>query len=342
MLTKSSSSDRIQQKKMSDGDEKDDELLKDLIKSLFPDDDYYCDGGETVANLNREMSEMLQRRVQNMRESLAASVRGNPEIESIVNDVMERELNDVLSSNLLEEIPDPNDRIQQKKMSDGDEKDDELLKDLIKSLFPDDDYYCDGGETVANLNREMSEMLQRRVQNMRESLAASVRGNPEIESIVNDVMERELNDVLSSNLLEEIPDPNRSKLSSEKRAEIKRLVDAGASLSRVDALHLAASYYKQHDLFDLLIDEYGLGIEDPDNDPLLSSPLMVAAFCGNCEAVEILLAKGADKKYTNSEGRTALQEVKHANSQRPSGMPEVMFEQLRRNRNVDRVTNILS
>jgi hypothetical protein len=233
------------------------------------------------------------------------------------------------------------DRIQQKKMSDGDEKDDELLKDLIKSLFPDDDYYCDGGETVANLNREMSEM-QRRVQNMRESLAASVRGNPEIESIVNDVMERELNDVLSSNLLEEIPDPNRSKLSSEKRAEIKRLVDAGASLSRVDALHLAASYYKQHDLFDLLIDEYGLGIEDPDNDPLLSSPLMVAAFCGNCEAVEILLAKGADKKYTNSEGRTALQEVKHANSQRPSGMPEVMFEQLRRDRNVDRVTNILS
>lgn len=231
-----------------------------------------------------------------------------------------------------------------KKMS---EKDIEL-KDLIQSLFPDYDHYRDGGETVANLNnsvREMTEMLQRRVQNMRESVAAlpSVRNNPDIASIVNDILEREVNDLLSSaNLPEEIPDPNRSKLSNEKRAEIKRLVDAGASLNRIDALHLAASHYKQRDLFDLLIDEYGLGIEDPDHDSLLSPPLTVAACLGNCEAIEILLAKGADKKSRNSRGRTALQEVKYCNRQTQRGMPDVMFEQFRRQTNVDRVTSLLS
>jgi len=170
-----------------------------------------------------------------------------------------------------------------------DEKDGEL-RDLIRSLFPDQDYY--GGA--------------------------------------------------SSSLFGAVVDPNRSKLSDEKRAEIKRLVDAGASLSNVDALHLAASYYKQRDLFDLLIDEYGLGVEDPDHDSLMSRPLHVSACLGNCEAIEILLAKGADKKSRNQKGRTALQEVKHSNRQMKKGMPEFMFVQLCRETNVDRVTSMLS
>ena len=76
-------------------------------------------------------------------------------------------------------------------------------------------------------------------------------------------------------------------MRDEKKAEIQRLVYAGASLARVDALHIAASHYKQQDLFDLLIDAYGLGIEDPDHTSLSSPPLHVAACVGNCEAVEI-------------------------------------------------------
>ncbi len=213
------------------------------------------------------------------------------------------------------------------------EKDREL-KDLIESLFPDDDYYRDGGETVASLNDSVQK-LQRELQSMRETMAAlpSVRNNPEIASIVNDVVGRQVNDLLS-NLPEEIPDPNRSKLSNEKRAEIRRLVDAGASLNRIDALHLAASYYKQRDLFDLLIDEYGLGIEDPDHTSVLSPPLSVAACLGNCEAIEILLAKGANKNSRNSQGRTALQELKHSNRQSQRRMPDFMFEQFRREMNV--------
>ena len=217
---------------------------------------------------------------------------------------------------------------------------DNELSDLIKSMFPDYDYYRDGGATIASLNetiRQTRETMQRELQSMRQQMA-SVTNNPEIGSIVNEVMDRQLGEI-QAKLPEEIPDPNRSKLSDEKRAEIQRLVDAGASLSRVDALHLAASHYKQRDLFDLLIDEYGLGIEDPDHTSLSSPPLHVAACVGNCEAIEILLAKGADKKSKNSKGRTALQEVVHEQAQR--NVPSFMTEQLRGELNVDKVTTLL-
>ena len=174
------------------------------------------------------------------------------------------------------------------------------------------------------------------------SLPPDQSSNPEILSMINDVIERETSGLLSS-LNDIFPDPNRSKLSEEKKAEIRGLVDAGASLSNIDALHLAASHYKQPDLFDLLIDEYGLGIEDSDHHDLKSKPLHVAACCGNCEAIEILLAKGADKKSTNSKGRNPLQEVKHSNRQmQRGGMPDFLYEQLRRETNVDRVISMLS
>ncbi len=219
------------------------------------------------------------------------------------------------------------------------EKDSEL-EDLIKSLFPDAE---EATMTTPNDSaQEKMETLRRRLQSFRAMAAAlppSMRDNPELESIIN-----ETNDLMSqANTLFDIPDPNRSKLSDEKRAEIKRLVDAGASLSNIDALHLAASHYKQRDLFDLLIDEYGLGIEDPDHDSLLSKPLHVAGCLGNCEAIDILLAKGADKKSRNSKGRTPLQEVKHSNREmQRGGMPDFLYQQLRLETNVDRVTIMLS
>jgi ankyrin repeat protein len=167
---------------------------------------------------------------------------------------------------------------------------------------------------------------------------------------MNSEKDDELTDVIKSLFPDSLPnifvntyDPNRSKLSDEKKAEIKRLVDAGASLSNIDALHLAASHYKEPDLFDLLIDEYGLGIEDSDHDSLLSKPLHVAACMGNCEAIVILLAKGADKKSRNSKGRTPLQEVKHEDRQmQRGGMPDFMYEKLRREFKVDIVISMLS
>lgn len=218
------------------------------------------------------------------------------------------------------------------------EKDSEL-EDLIKSLFPDAEETM---TTTNNSAQEKMETLRRRMESFRAMAAAlppSMRDNSEIESILN-----ETNDLMTqANMLFDIPDPNRSKLSDEKRAEIKRLVDAGASLSNVDALHLAASHYKQRDLFDLLIDEYGLGIEDPDHDSLLSKPLHVAGCLGNCEAIEILLAKGAGKKSRNSKGRTPLQEVKQSNREmQRGGMPDFLYQQMRRETNVDRVLIMLS
>lgn len=214
------------------------------------------------------------------------------------------------------------------------EKDSEL-GDLIKSLFPDAEATM---TTTNNSAQELMESLRRRLQSLR-AMAAAFPDNPEIESNLN-----EINDLMTqADMLCNIPDPNRSKLSDEKRAEIKRLVDAGASLSNIDALHLAASHYKQRDLFDLLIDEYGLGIEDPDHDSLLSKPLHVAGCLGNCEAIEILLAKGADKKSRNSKGRTPLQEVKHSNREmQRGGMPDFLYQQMRRETNVDRVLIMLS
>lgn len=158
--------------------------------------------------------------------------------------------------------------------------------------------------------------------------------------VVNEVVDKELSKI-QAKLPEEFPDPNRSKLTDEKKAEIQRLVDAGASLARVDALHIAASHYKQQDLFDLLIDAYGVGIEDPDHTSLSSPPLHVAACVGNCEAVEILLAKGADKKSRNGKGRTASQEVTHENRKMQRSAPLFMIAQLRGELNVDKVLSLL-
>lgn len=216
------------------------------------------------------------------------------------------------------------------------ERDSELA-DLIKSLFPNAEATM--MPTAANnAAQERMETMRRRVQSFR-AMAAAFPDNPQITSQLNEMDEL----LAQADMLFGIPDPNRSKLSGEKRAEIKRLVDAGASLSNIDALHLAASHYKQKDLFDLLIDEYGLGIEDPDHDSLKSKPLHVAGCLGNCEAIEILLAKGADKKSRNSKGRTPLQEVKQSNREmQRGGMPDFLYQQMRRETNVDRVLIMLS
>ena len=99
-----------------------------------------------------------------------------------------------------------------------------------------------------------------------------------------------------------------SKLTSEKKMEIQRLVDGGADLNGISALHHVSTNYKDRDLFDLLIDDYGMSVEQFDH--IGRRPIHIAACFTNVEAVRILLGeKGADRDGKNKEGQTALQEL---------------------------------
>jgi hypothetical protein len=114
-----------------------------------------------------------------------------------------------------------------------------------------------------------------------------------------------------------------SKLTSEVKSKIRILVDDGANLNGIDALHHAAAWYREQDLFDLLVDEYGMSMEKFDDNG--RRPIHIAAGCGNTDAVRILLAKGADKNGRNVEGQTALQEA----SKKPVGCDAFMWELMR-------------
>ena len=96
-------------------------------------------------------------------------------------------------------------------------------------------------------------------------------------------------------------------MTTEKKATIRRLVDEGADLRGIDALHLVSASYKERDLFDLLIDEYGMSVEAFDK--IGRRPIHVAACCKNPDAVRILISKGADKNALNKEGQTALEDA---------------------------------
>jgi ribosomal protein L12E/L44/L45/RPP1/RPP2 len=98
-----------------------------------------------------------------------------------------------------------------------------------------------------------------------------------------------------------------SKLTSEKKMEIQRLVDGGADLNGISALHHVSTNYKDRDLFDLLIDDYGMSVEQFDH--IGRRPIHIAACFTNVEAVRLLLEKGADRDGKNKEGQTALQEL---------------------------------
>eukprot|EP00978_Attheya_sp_CCMP212_P035392 scaffold153776_cov32-Attheya_sp.AAC.1 len=109
--------------------------------------------------------------------------------------------------------------------------------------------------------------------------------------------------------------PSVSKLTDARKAQMKNLVEAGASLQGINALHMAAANYKSSDLFDHLIGEYGMSVETFDRNGHF--PIHVAAVCGNAEAIRVLLARGANKKAKSKDGLTAKQELeKHEKSMR--------------------------
>ena len=182
-----------------------------------------------------------------------------------------------------------------KKHVDSDK--DKELKRLLESLKPNesDPYAAQLGEMQRQLG------LLQQIRDIQRSVSEVARSGsdtiiPSAAQNINALLSRWSDD-----------SGGRSKLTSEKKSEIRRLVDVGADLNGINALHVAASYYKESDLFDLLIDEYGMSVEQFDS--IGRRPLHVAACCTNADAVRILVSKGADKHGRNKEGQTALQEV---------------------------------
>ena len=87
-----------------------------------------------------------------------------------------------------------------------------------------------------------------------------------------------------------------------------RLVNAGANLNGIHALHYVASFYEESDLFDLPIDDYGIGVDQCDEDDG-RRPIHVAACTKNANAVRILISKGADMNCKNYDGQAPLLEM---------------------------------
>ena len=168
------------------------------------------------------------------------------------------------------------------------------LEELLKGLMPELDPY-------ASQNEALSEAVGGIEQSLRElsDLVSSVTGAqlPSLQRMQDQ----------TARMSEGYGAAQRSNLTEEKKLNIKRLVDSGASLHDMDALHVAAAHYKNEDLFELLIDEYGLNVESFDS--IGRRPIHVAACFQNADAVRILIAKGADKNGTNTEGKTALQDM---------------------------------
>ena len=102
-----------------------------------------------------------------------------------------------------------------------------------------------------------------------------------------------------------------SKLTKVKKDHIKRLVQDGASLEGINALHMASANYKQSDLFDFLIGECNMTLDRSDETGNL--PIHVAAICSNAEAVKVLLARGANSIAKNEDGLTPLQVMEKHN-----------------------------
>ncbi len=98
-----------------------------------------------------------------------------------------------------------------------------------------------------------------------------------------------------------------SKLTEAVKARMKRMVDQGASLDGINALHMAAANYKSRDLFAYLIGEHNMSTDKFDQTGSL--PLHVAACCSNVAAVRILISEGAKKRAKNKDGKTARQLV---------------------------------
>jgi hypothetical protein len=181
---------------------------------------------------------------------------------------------------------------------------DEELKELLTSLKPDPP--CPFGgimDAVRDLRDSMGE-AKREVQRIIQERLGPPSGSSTIGAEITNKAFSEIEESMGHL-------PGRahsgSKLTEEKELRLRRLVDAGASLRGINALHRAAAAYDKRDLFDLLTGTYGMDIEGFDD--IGRRPLHVAAVTSNADAVRMLLAMGAEKGGKNVEGQTALEEL---------------------------------
>ena len=68
-----------------------------------------------------------------------------------------------------------------------------------------------------------------------------------------------------------------------QKLELKWLVDVGTNLNGINSLHLVAANYKKDDLYEHLICEYHMSVEDFDD--LGMQQLCVVATCGNPDGI---------------------------------------------------------
>jgi len=203
---------------------------------------------------------------------------------------------------------------------------DNELKELIQSLKPDPpDPFAHLASHTASLRQEMEKLRQtfQATQERVRQVLNPVLGLEGAADVVNQSFRSPMSRLEEA--VASFPEDAAvgSKLTNDKKADIRRLVNSGADLNGIDALHIACGMYCDSDLFDLLLDEYGMNIEQFDK--VGSRPLHIAASLGNADAVRILLSKGADKNGKNEEGRTALEDVNY--EQRRNPVAELMVGQ---------------
>ncbi|GFH49784.1 hypothetical protein CTEN210_06260 [Chaetoceros tenuissimus] len=99
-----------------------------------------------------------------------------------------------------------------------------------------------------------------------------------------------------------------AELDNLKKDQINRLISDGASLTGINALHIAVACRRNDDVISYLIVEHNMPIDGRDEND--NTPLHVAVAMENVSATAELLTRGASKSAVNKDGQTPMQVLK--------------------------------
>jgi len=99
-----------------------------------------------------------------------------------------------------------------------------------------------------------------------------------------------------------------TELDNLKKDQINRLLSDGASLTGINALHIAVACRRNDDVISYLIVEHNIPIDGRDEND--NTPLHVAVAMENVPATAELLTRGASKSAVNKDGQTPMQVLK--------------------------------